>query len=241
MNNKIEVLDDVEHILKRPNIYIGSINKTKDLRYIYENGKFIEAEVNIVPGMIKLVEEIIDNSVESHIKNKFQDKPKIKINIYDDYFVVEDNGIGIPNIKHYNKIKKKEEYMCETAFGTAKAGSNFNDNERVGVSLNGLGSFLTNVYSLKFIAINKNNGLEIKCTWSNNSYNYKKTIKEIQKDKTGVKITSYLDFKRFKRTKFLKDDYKVIYTRLVFLALTYPEITFYFNGEKVKTPKEIIF
>jgi len=238
LQRKIEILSDKEHALKRPNVYIGSVNKIKEKRYIVKNSKFVEAELEYVPGLVKIFEEILDNSVDAFVDTDFPNSPKIKIKLNDDSFTIEDNGPGIPNIKHYNKLNGKEEWMCESAWGTLKAGSNFDDSKRKSAGANGMGAALTNFFSKKFIGYNKNHGIEIIYKSINNASEI--TIKERTTKSTGVKVQVYPDFSKFEVDKFTENEKLAIQTRIYMLAITYPEIKFYYNKTLIK-PKEIEF
>jgi len=225
---EIKKLTDREHILLRPGMYVGSTQPITEKRYIIENDKFIEKEITYVPALIKIIEEIIDNSIDAFVDTHFKNNPKIKIQIEEDHFIVEDNGPGIPNKKIDN------EWMCKIAWGTAKAGSNF-DGDRISVGMNGVGSYLTNVFSKTFIGENKNNGIKVICKWTNNADKYFQ--KESKTNLSGVKVESWPDFNRFNKNGFTENDIKIIESRVKMLALTYPEIKFYFNRELIKIKK----
>jgi len=237
---KIEILTDKEHVLKRPNVYIGSVKIITEKRYVIKDNKFVETELSYVPGLVKIFEEILDNSVDAFVDTGFQNNPKIKIELNDFSFKIEDNGVGIPNIKHYNKLKDKEEWMCESAWGSLKSGSNFDDSKRKSVGLNGLGSFLTNIYSKLFIGKNRNRDRDIEITYKSINNNDEVIIKERKIKKTGVEVYSEPDFSRFEVDKFTDNEKLAIETRIYMLAITYPEIKFYYNGNLIK-PKEIEF
>ena len=231
MSRDIKKLTDREHILLRIGMYAGSPKPIKEKRYLVEDNKFVEKEITYIPALVKIVEEIIDNSVDAFVDTGFQNNPKLKITLEKDYFIVEDNGPGIPNKKIHN------EWMCEVAWGEAKAGSNF-EGERKSAGQNGVGSYLTNVLSKKFIGENHNNEIKVICKWNDNARN--KLIKEGKTSKTGVKVEVWPDFERFNRKQFSPSELKVLEARIKMLALTYPEIKFYLNG-KLSKVKEIQF
>lgn len=228
---KIEILDDREHALKRPNVYIGAVKKIREKRYVVKNNKFVETELEYVPGLVKIFEEILDNSVDAFVDNNFNGNPRIDIFLDDTSFTVKDNGVGIPNIKHFNKILNKEVWMCESAWGTLKAGSNFDDSKRKSAGANGMGAALTNYFSKVFIGKNRNSGKEIVYTSIENATKIK--VKEKKTTKTGVEVYVEPDFSRFEVNKFTENEKLAIYSRVIMLALTYPEIKFYYNKERI--------
>jgi len=232
IDRKIEILDDKEHALRRPNVYIGSVKIIREKRYVVEDGKFKEVELDYVPGLVKIFEEILDNSVDAFVDNNFEGNPKIKIELNDYSFKVTDNGVGIPNIKHFNKLNQKEEWMCESAWGTLKAGSNFDDKKRKSAGANGMGAALTNFFSKLFIGKNRNSGIEIIYKSKNNASDI--IIKEKKTNKTGVEVYVEPDFSRFEVDKFTDNEKLAIVSRIYMLALTYPEIKFVYNGKTIK-------
>ena len=101
-----------EHILERPNMYIGANNLISSSEYVLENDKIIQKEVDFVPGLLKIINEIIDNSVDIAIKTDFKGCNEVSVKMYDDYVEVVDNGPGIP-------VKKNEdgEYLPFVCWG----------------------------------------------------------------------------------------------------------------------------
>ena len=76
MNKKdeIKVLDDREHLLLRPQMYIGAVDKTEINDFVINNdtNKVENKVVSIVPGLVKIINEIIDNSIDVAIKTNFE-------------------------------------------------------------------------------------------------------------------------------------------------------------------------
>jgi len=176
-------------------------------------------------------------AITDEINSKLPKNAKVRRTMFEDHFIIEDNGTGIPN----NKIKDidgNEKYSCEVAWGSMRAGSNFDDSKRISAGANGVGSFLTNVFSKVFIGENKNSGLKVTCKWEDNTEKYEKSEQKIST--SGVKVVAYPDFERFSVKGFRESEINMIKTRVVMLALTYPEIKFIFNKEVIKA-KDIDF
>jgi len=230
----IKILSEVEHCLKRPNVYIGSVSSIKEQRYVFDEktNSLLEKRVEYVPGLVKIVEEIFDNSVDAFVDNNLPKGAKVKIDILEDHFIVEDNGPGIPN-KLMKDQNGEEKYACEIAWGTMRAGSNFNDTERKSAGAHGMGSYLTNIFSKEFIGENKNGGKKVIFKCSNNSLESKRIVSSTSQ--TGVRVTAYPDFSRFSVKRFRESEILMIKTRIVMLAMSYPEIKFIFNGNEIKT------
>ena len=91
-----------EHILERPNMYIGANNLISSTEYILENDKMIQKDVEFVPGLLKIINEIIDNSVDIAIKTDFKGCDEVSVKMDEEYIEIVDNGPGIP-------VKKNED------------------------------------------------------------------------------------------------------------------------------------
>lgn len=231
--NKIEQLTDIQHVILRPQIYIGSVVPTKVSTFILDktSEKFEYKEIEYVPGFLKIIYEVLDNAVDEAIRTKYKFADQIDVTIDKSMVVVSDNGRGIP----LTNMKDSDKSQLEVALTSLRAGSNFNDEEgRVLLGMNGVGASLTNIFSKEFTAevydgerhgllICKNNLSEKSCE-----------IKEKKSKKTGTTITFVPDLKRFGLKKIDDVHINLVHQRMMFLSFTYPEIKFKFNGEVVK-------
>lgn len=225
-NSKVVCLTDRDHVLKRPAMYIGAVNSVTSNEYIFENNKIEYKEVNFVPGLIKIINEIIDNSVDASVKSGFAKGTHISVKMTEDSVTVKDDGTGIP----YDVINGKT--SAEIAWGTMRSGSNFEDDEhRIQIGMNGVGSFCTNCFSKKFVGVSDDGTRKVTCEFTNNAENCKTT--EGPSKSTGVSVTFYPDLERFGLEKIDESHILMIKQRLINLNLTYPQITFKFNGKTI--------
>ena len=95
-----KILDDREHILSRSEMYIGSINYEKYVDFVYEDDKIKYKEFRIIPGLCKIINEVIDNSIDVAIRSNFKYGNEISIKIDSNMIQVKDNGTGIHIVKH---------------------------------------------------------------------------------------------------------------------------------------------
>jgi DNA topoisomerase-2 len=58
----------LEHILLRPDTYIGSVEEQKQEMWIYENEKIVKKEISFVPGLYKIVDEILVNAADNKVR-----------------------------------------------------------------------------------------------------------------------------------------------------------------------------
>ena len=73
-------LSQIEHVLSRPGMYIGSINKEISYIDIFQNNKIIEKQIEYSPGLYKIYDEIISNAYDESIRTNLV--KNIKINIF---------------------------------------------------------------------------------------------------------------------------------------------------------------
>lgn len=231
MNKKdeIKVLDDREHLLLRPQMYIGAVDKTEINDFVINNdtNKVENKVVSIVPGLVKIINEIIDNSIDVAIKTNFEYSNIIKVNISDTEVSVKDNGTGIP-IKENNGI-----YLPRLCWGFARAGSNFNNDNRTQIGMNGVGSYTSNVFSTKFTGITDDGTNHYEITFIDNASQFDEKISKSKKQ--GTEVIFEPDLKRFKLTKITEEHKNFIYQRLLNLSICFDKITFYFNDKKINT------
>lgn len=223
-----KILSDRDHILMRPQMYIGSVSEET----VSMMCDFQYQDIKIVPGLLKVINEIIDNSVDEAIRTKFQHANRIDVDM--DFepltqewcITVTDNGRGIPVVKH------GEIYQAQAAWTQAKAGTSFTD-DRTTIGANGVGSFCTNVFSTTFIGESCDGKQKVKvhCKDSCNPEETKVTV--TKSSKSGTKIQFWPNLQLFNIDYITDEHLKVIRDRLINLAICYPKIKFSFNKEKI--------
>lgn len=221
MESEFKKLTDREHMLLRPAMYIGKTAPEACVRFI--NGH--PEEVTISAGLMKIVNELIDNSIDEFIRSEGKAATKISIDISESSVTVTDNGRGIP-VEKYQK-----EWRPQVAWTEAKAGTSFAEN-RVGPGANGVGSVVANVFSKEFKGITQDGAHKCTVYCTNNMQTVKTSI--TKSDKHGTQVTIIPDFNRFDLTCFTEDHIKVLEDRIRLLAITYPEISFKFNKDNIK-------
>lgn len=226
MKEEFKVLTDQQHVLLRPQMYIGSVTAEDQTGLI--SGK-VQTK-HVVPSLIKLVEEIYQNSIDEFIRTQGKFASKIEVTIENNPLLgssvtVEDNGRGIP-------VKKiGDSYQPVLAWTTLRAGSNFSDSGRVTAGTNGVGASLVNIFSTNFAAISDDGKSRLLLHCTNNMST--QSVKVLKSVKQGCKITFTPDLARFGLTEITPDHLDAIKDRLENLAVSYEGITFFLNGEKI--------
>jgi DNA gyrase/topoisomerase IV subunit B len=233
--NKITKLSDVEHILLRPNMYMGGIRPIDVYGYLYNTitAKFEYSKYSYIPGLYKVVCEILDNSVDEYIRTNGKFSTKIDVNITDGIIKIMDTGRGVPT----GNSEGLNISQLELAFTHAKAGSNFNDDGRETIGANGVGSMITNVFS-QWFKVTSQTSTQLGTLFCENNLS-KHTCKIINHPavRTGTTVEFLPDYKRFGIEKIDGLHTNLIYQRLIHLAVSFPDIQFTFNGELLKFKK----
>lgn len=240
MSVKYKKVSQREHILIRPDTYVGSIEKETSNMYccksLCNNDKKLvitEDNISFVPAFYKIFDEVIVNSRDASINDKLCNTIKVEYNIEENYIEVYNNGCGIEIKKH----EKENIYIPELIFGVLLTSSNYDDTKkRTTGGKNGLGSKICNIFSSKFIVeigdiVNKKKYYqEMK---DNMSVIEKPIIKNYNKKDGFVKIRFYPDCKRFGLKGLDEDHMKLFSKRCIDLAGMSPKLKVFFNGNRI--------
>ena len=235
IEQKYQSMDEISHILMRSGMYVGS-NKFEECdKFIYneKTAKFEMKIVNYIPSMLKVVDEVISNSVDEFRRKDNMGLTDLYVKIDKDNgeIIVRDNG-GIPIVKH----KEAGVYVPEFIFGRLRTSSNYDDTEdRNVIGTNGIGVKIANIFSSEFEVKSADSKNEITIQWKNNmreivSHNVNKCGKKIHYTQTRFK----LDFSRFDTDlKTFDDDFiNIIHKRCIDAAAANPGLKVTFNNGK---------
>jgi DNA topoisomerase-2 len=96
-------LSPIEHVLKKPGMYIGDIDFRNEKQFIYSknnlgNQNIIQQEISWSPGLYKIVDELIVNAYDQSIRDPTLSEINVEIN--SDSFSIFNDGTGIDVILH---------------------------------------------------------------------------------------------------------------------------------------------
>ena len=88
----------LEHILIRPDTYIGSVEMTTSFLWVLSENeeKFENRQIEFVPGLYKIFDEIIVNAADNYQRDTSMDTIKVTIDEENNFISVWNNGKGIP-------------------------------------------------------------------------------------------------------------------------------------------------
>ena len=92
----------LEHILLRPDTYIGSVEKQVQLMWVLdaETKQIVNRNCSHVPGLYKIFDEIIVNAADNKQRDATMDRIEVTINPEENSIRVWNNGNGIPIAMH---------------------------------------------------------------------------------------------------------------------------------------------
>ena len=231
MSKKYIKLTPIEHILTRPNMYIGEITNKISKEFIFDK-TIIEKEIEFNPGLYKICDELIVNAYDASVTDKTVDLISVEIN--KDNFKIFNSGVGIPIEKH----PEYKIYTPELIFANLLTSSNFSDTEeRITGGLHGLGSKLSAIFSKKFIVNVWYKNLHYYQVYENNlSIINKPIIEKNTEKKSGISIEIYPDFEKFGHKEFTSDMIKLIQSRVYDLTcLVKQNVKIMLNNKELQT------
>lgn len=208
----IQVLKGMEHVRKRPAMYIGDVSSR---------------------GLHHLAYEVVDNAIDEALAG-YCDKITLSIN-KDGSVTVEDNGRGIPTGPHpTEKISTLEVVMTQL-----NAGGKFNrDTYKVSGGLHGVGVSVVNALSEYLEVEVYRDGKIFYQKYKRGAA--EKPVKETGKvkQKTGTRVTFMPDKEIFKNTVF---KYETIEDRLRELAYLNKDLLIIIKDERIDKVVEFKF
>ncbi|XP_030539127.1 DNA topoisomerase 2 isoform X2 [Rhodamnia argentea] len=208
----------LEHILLRPDTYIGSVEKHTQTLWVYEDDEMVHRPVTYVPGLYKIFDEILVNAADNKQRDPRMDSVKVTIDAEKNLITVYNNGDGVPVEMH----REENVYVPELIFGHLLTSSNYDDTvKKTTGGRNGYGAKLTNIFSTEFIieTADGKNGLKYKQVFSKNMG--AKSAPDIKACKAGenwTKVSFKPDLAKFNMTQLEDDVVALMKKRVIDLA-----------------------
>lgn len=230
-----QMLTQLQHIIKRPDTYIGSVERTTEKLWVYnsQTEAMENREVSFVPGLYKIFDEILVNAADNKHRDKNMSEIRITIRRDEGMISVQNDGRGIPIEIH----PKQKIWVPEMIFGHLLTSSNYDDDQaKVTGGRNGFGAKLCNVFSHKFIleTVDSKTKQKYQQTWTENmSKMAPAKITPLKNGDDYTKVTFYPDFQKFGMDE-MDDDFEALVKRRAYdMAGTLKDIKVYLNGSRV--------
>jgi DNA topoisomerase-2 len=231
-----ERLSHVQHILKRPDTYVGSLVPESSSYWIRDGVGFKISELSVSSGLVKIFDEVLVNAIDQY---SLHPKKMTCIGVHlgsDNSVTVYNAGVGIPIKKHETERDSKGVplWIPELIFGHLLTSSNYNDDEqRVTGGRNGYGAKLANVFSSKF-TIKISDGKKIyEQTWTDNMSKVQPPLIKDEKMIPSVSVSFCPDWKRFGGSG---DFAKLVEKRTWDAAMWCSKTEIYLNTRKLEVP-----
>ncbi|URE10379.1 hypothetical protein MUK42_03933 [Musa troglodytarum] len=224
----------LEHILLRPDTYIGSVEKHTQPLWVYQNGEMVHRPVTYVPGLYKIFDEILVNAADNKQRDPSMDAVKVEIDVDANRISIYNNGDGVPVEIH----QEERVYVPELIFGHLLTSSNYDDNvKKTTGGRNGYGAKLTNIFSTEFIIETADGRRQKKYKQVFSDNMGKRSDPSITKCKEGenwTKVTFRPDLAKFSMTRLEEDVVSLMKKRVVDLAGTLGKsVKVELNGQRI--------
>lgn len=227
---EFQIMSAREHVRKRTGMYLGSTANEQVSRFVLGQWK----QVEYVPALLKMVDEILDNAIDEAIRTKFKYANEITVNVQKNRVTVTDNGRGIP-LDEVTDTETGEKILRPVAAWTrVRAGTSFDDN-RVTIGANGVGSACVNFMSKLFIGKTWGNKRHVEVRSVNGAEETTHRIEGHTGKGSGTSVEFRPDFSLLGVDNLEEGDHiDLIHDRLNSLQIAFPEIKFKINGKLVK-------
>lgn len=231
-------IEQREHILLRPDSYVGDVKQQKEMMWIYDDAlnRMTKKEIEYSPALYKIYDEILVNARDRLFVDETCDTIKVNISKEKNKIEVYNNGNGIPIVMH----KEHNIMLPELLFGNLLSSSNYDDTEdRITGGRNGYGAKLANIYSKMFCIETVDSNTKQRYT----QYFYDNMSRKDEPYIESVNIKSYTkilfepDLERFYMTNFTDDLIALMKKRAYDIcASARKKVKVYFNDVKIDIP-----
>jgi topoisomerase-4 subunit B len=238
-NKEIVALSELEHVLLRPTMWLGSIENSEEKVQIVEDKRLVEKTKVVSVGFYKMLNEIVDNAFDEAKRMKGQ-MPKIRVEIdsKSNRVTVTDTGGGFVNAEKKNS--KTDQSNVETAMSMLRAGSNFYNEGATDnlIGTNGVGAALVNMMSDEFSIETVNNEVNYKVAWKKFVKSEENSRPKRRDEATGTSVTYVPRKEVFKNCKWDREYLHTMFIFREFLKKEDPtisnlEIEFVYDGQKM--------
>lgn len=223
-----------EHILTRPDMYIGTIEPITEDIWVFDEAESImkQRKCTWIPGLYKIFDEILVNAADNKVRDP-EGQTLIKVWVDTHSVRVYNNGEGIPIQRH----REHQLWIPEMIFGHLLTSSNYDDDEaKVTGGRNGFGAKLTNVFSTRFEVqtVHSRSRKQFRMEWRRNMLDHGEPEITPCEGPDFTMVTFYPDFDKFHIPEFTDDMLLMMRRRVFDLAgCTDKTLKCYLNGERI--------
>ena len=228
----------VQHVLDRPESYIGSIIPETHETWYFKGGRMEYGEIEYAHGLYKIFDEVIVNAVDNVTRCREEGgeqctEIRVDLDRETGRITVWNNGATVPVQKH----DEEDVYLPEMVWSHMFTSDNYDDDkERKTGGKNGVGTKATNIFSTEFQvhlydAASKQEYLQV---FSEN--NSSKTDPEIKKGRaksSWTEISFVPDYQRFGAEGMYRALHRLFVKRVYDITMV-PGVKVKLDGEELK-------
>jgi DNA topoisomerase II len=249
---KYEKMSPREHVLRRPDTYIGSIGVVEETHLVVDDGRIKSINMEYTPGLAKIFDECLVNAMDHVVRLTETGGPnsmpvteiRVTIDANTGVLSVFNDGDGLDVVEH--PVHKM--YVPQLVFGELLTSSNYDDEgqEKLWGGRNGYGAKLANIWSLWFEVetFDRTRGLMYRQKFEKNmGVIGAPKIRSKTTGKPFTHITFLPDYARMHLDGLSKNMASLLARRVYDAAAVTPSsVTVRLNGEKipVKTFKDYV-
>jgi len=236
-------LSQLEHVLLRPDTYIGSTQRTSEKLWVLDDTiaeegasqgssrRVVFRDVSYVPGLYKIFDEILVNAADHKQRDPTLDEIRVDVDAENNRITVYNNGSGIPVEIH----SKEGCYVPELIFGHLLTSSNYDDEERkVTGGRNGFGAKLANIFSTEFIVETADGRHCFRQVFRSNMQRCEEPqIRPCSAKDNYTRVSFVPDLQRFGMNALDADTLALMEKRVHDIAGCNPGVKVYWNGSRL--------
>ena len=192
--------DPIEHVLLRPDMYVGSLHATQSEQYVWRGSDscFQRRSITLVPGLVRVFLEILNNAIDN--KNRKGARPMTFL----DVSVCSNGQCSFTNDGEVIPIEREKDgppprrYLHSMIFGEMLTCEQEEEqDDRITSARNGVGAKLANIFSSEFTVDAVDKGRRLTQTWRNNMRLEQEPRLSTTDERDQTKVTFALDLARF--------------------------------------------
>ncbi len=236
-------LDQREHVLARPGMYVGSVEPDTYSTWVYDGERMVHRDVRFAPGLYKIFDEILVNALDQ-VKRLRTQKAKghdvvlvrsIKVDVDKEAGTIQvvNDGDGVD----VDVDPKTGLLIPEMVFGHLLTSANYAEKDKTVGGQNGIGAKATNIFSTEFHVetIDHRRGKVYRQTWKDNMSRAGKADVRSNAKKSQTLVRFRPDFARFGETGISDDLFQLIHKRVYdAAAVSGSDVSVAFNGQRLE-------
>lgn len=224
----------LEHVLHAPDMYIGSIQKSECVNWVFESPSIVPCTHTYIAGLYKLFDEVLVNANDQCVRKRDTPTPVTYIKCVIDIGTITliNDGPGIDVAMH----PKYNVYIPQMVFTELLTSTNYSDEKKIVGGKNGLGVKLVIIWSsyAKIETVDGERQLKYTQVYRNNLSIIEPPVITSYKKKPYTSVTFTPDYQRLGISGLDDSMIKLFEKRMMDIAaLTDKKVKVYFNEKLI--------